>query len=70
MVNGVVTWVNNNIELPDSTTSPERSQGYVTFSIQPLPDCPPFQAINNVASIQFDYNEFIKTNTTNIVIEP
>jgi hypothetical protein len=70
MVDGVITWVNNNIELPDSTTSPERSQGYVTFSIQPLSDCPPFQAVNNRASIQFDYNEFINTNNTSIVIEP
>ncbi len=70
MVNGVVTWVNNNIELPDSTTNEEKSQGYVTFSIQPLPDCPPFQDVNNLASIQFDYNEFIKTNNTTIVIEP
>jgi len=70
LVDGKATWINNNIELPDSSSDILASEGYVSFSIQPLADCPPFQEVNNIASIQFDYNEFINTNRTSTVIEP
>ncbi|PWH87018.1 FG-GAP-like repeat-containing protein [Brumimicrobium oceani] len=70
VVNGKVTWINNNIELPDSTSNPEGSNGYVQFQIKPKQDLLPFQIINNDAEIQFDYNDFISTNNTEIIISP
>ncbi|RFC55549.1 FG-GAP-like repeat-containing protein [Brumimicrobium aurantiacum] len=70
IVNGKVTWINNNIELPDSTSNPEGSNGYVQFKIFPKQGLKPFQIINNDADIQFDYNDFIRTNNTEIMISP
>lgn len=70
IVNGKVTWINNNIELPDSTSNPEGSNGYVQFQIRPKQGLKPFQIINNDAEIQFDYNDFISTNNTEIIISP
>ncbi|WP_107038734.1 FG-GAP-like repeat-containing protein [Brumimicrobium mesophilum] len=70
VVNGKVTWINNNIELPDSTSNPEGSNGYVEFQIRSKKGLAPFQVINNDADIQFDYNDFITTNNTEIMISP
>ncbi len=70
IVKGKITWINNNIELPDSTSNPEGSNGYVQFQILPKKGLLPFQIIDNDANIQFDYNDFIKTNNTEIVISP
>ena len=61
-------WINRNIELPDSTSDPEGSQGYVTFSIRPKQNLPVYTMIENDAQIQFDYNEFIITNNTQIYV--
>ena len=65
--NGVVSWVNNNIELPDSTTDKEGSQGYVMFRIRAKKDLDSYTPVLNSAAIQFDYNEFILTNQTEII---
>ncbi len=70
IVDGVVQWVNRNIELPDSASDPEGSQGYVTFTIQPRKDLDIYTRIDNDARIQFDYNEFIVTNNTTIYVKP
>ena len=70
LMNGVVTWVNPKIELPDSSSNPESSQGYVTFKICPKANCKPYEVIHNKASIQFDYNAFIITNNTEITYTP
>jgi hypothetical protein len=70
VVNGVVQWVNRNIELPDSASDPEGSQGYVTFSIQPRENIDIYTLIENDAQIQFDYNDFIETNNTEIYVKP
>ncbi|MBL4704114.1 MAG: hypothetical protein JKY54_06315, partial [Flavobacteriales bacterium] len=66
--NGTLRWYNDNIELPDSTTNPEGSQGYVSFSIRPNKGLSRFESIENKAEIRFDYNEYITTNTTSILI--
>jgi len=68
LVNGVITWRNDHIELPDSTSDPEGSQGYVSFSILPRKGLSPYTVIENTADIQFDYNGYIRTNTTRIGI--
>ena len=52
------------IYLPDSTSNPEGSQGFVTFTIDMVPDLPLGTVIENKSSIYFDYNDPIVTNTS------
>ena len=61
---GKVIWINEEIELPDSATNEEESNGFVAFSILPRTGVLPYTLINNSAQIQFDRNKFIKTNNT------
>ncbi|MDA7502011.1 FG-GAP-like repeat-containing protein [Chitinophagales bacterium] len=70
IVNGEVTWINNKIALPDSTTNLIGSNGYVSFQIFPKADLHPFEVIENDALIQFDYNDYLRTNNTEIIISP
>ena len=51
------------ILLPDSTTNPEASQGFVTFRIRQNPDNPIGTVIQNKADIYFDFNPPVRTNT-------
>jgi len=53
----------NNIYLPDSLSDPMGSQGFVSFSIDPVPNLPDPTEVYNSASIYFDENPPIKTNT-------
>lgn len=59
----------NNIFLPDSLSDPLGSQGYVTYFISPKEDIPLQTEIQNTASIYFDSNPPIVTNTTNSIKE-
>jgi len=59
-----VTFNFENILLPDSTIDFVGSQGYVTYSIQTNDPVPEFTPIENTASIYFDFNPPIVTNTT------
>lgn len=52
------------IALPDSNVNVEGSQGFFTFDIQQKPDLPDGTLIENTASIVFDFNPPIVTNTT------
>ena len=65
---GVVRWVNENIELPDSATNEEESNGYVTFTISPKVGANPYTEVENTAHIQFDRNDYIVTNNTTAVV--
>jgi hypothetical protein len=58
-----VVFTFSNILLPDSTTNRDGSMGFVQFQIQQKPDKEGF-TIPNQASIYFDYNFPILTNTT------
>ncbi|MCE2712958.1 MAG: T9SS type A sorting domain-containing protein, partial [Cryomorphaceae bacterium] len=60
----VLEWTFNNINLPDSTTDLEGSNGFVTFHVEQVPDLSPGTEITNDADIYFDFNEPITTNTT------
>ncbi|MEM7036827.1 MAG: T9SS type A sorting domain-containing protein, partial [Bacteroidota bacterium] len=61
----------DNILLPDSLTDPVGSQGFVTFRVSQNPGNTPGTVIENTASIYFDFNPPIVTNTTeNVVTEP
>lgn len=54
----------SNIYLPDSISDPEGSQGYVDFTIQPIRPIEENTIVDNRASIYFDDNPPILTNTT------
>lgn len=51
------------IALPDSAASQEGSQGFFTFSMDQQPNLPTGSMIQNTASIIFDFNPPIITNT-------
>jgi len=51
------------IALPDSAANQEGSRGFVTFTIDQLPDLPNGTIIENSADIVFDFNPPIYTNT-------
>jgi uncharacterized repeat protein (TIGR01451 family) len=53
-----------NINLPDSTSNLEESQGFVMYSIKASEDILDWTEITNTASIYFDFNPPIVTNTT------
>lgn len=52
------------IYLPDSNVNEPASHGFVHYSIAQLPNLPNGTIINNSASIYFDYNAPVQTNTT------
>lgn len=66
------TWLNGNklsfnfpnIQLPDSATNNQASSGFIQYRIRPLSNLPNGTTIHNKASIYFDYNAPVVTNTT------
>ena len=54
----------SNIMLPDSNANEAASHGYVSYKIKALPNLAQGTQIKNTASIYFDFNEPIVTNTT------
>ena len=56
------------IYLPDSTTNFDASQGYVSYLISPKEGLAEETLIKNTASIYFDFNPPIVTNTTESVM--
>ena len=68
---GVLTFRFDNIMLPDSTADLEGSNGYFTYTVKVKTGTPVGSVINNTASIYFDYNEAVVTNTTvNTIVLP
>ncbi|MEJ8844662.1 T9SS type A sorting domain-containing protein [Lacibacter sp. H375] len=61
-------WVFNDIKLPDSTTNLTRSIGFIAFRIKPRNTVVTNDVIKNKASIYFDYNLPIVTNSADITI--
>lgn len=61
---GIAEFRFDNIMLPDSTTDEAGSSGYVTYMIHVKQGTPVGSVINNNASIYFDYNLPVVTNTT------
>ncbi len=53
-----------NIQLADSSTDFNGSQGFVQYRIKPLANLPAGTLIHNRASIYFDYNAPVETNTS------
>ena len=61
---GLVAWTFDPIILPDSGRDEPNSHGYITFSIQPRPGLPLGTVVRNSASIFFDFNAPVVTNST------
>lgn len=61
--NGWLTFTFANILLPDSTTNEPGSHGYVSFRVGQRPNLADWTLLENSASIYFDFNEPILTNT-------
>ena len=59
---GVLTWSFNPCYLPDSATSLQGSQGFITFSVHKKTNVPFGTAISNKAFVYFDYNQPVITN--------
>ncbi|MEO0310663.1 MAG: hypothetical protein RIQ89_320, partial [Bacteroidota bacterium] len=59
-----VSFFFNNINLIDSATNEAASKGFITFKIKPLNSIIPGNQVFNTASIFFDFNAPIVTNTT------
>ncbi len=62
--NGVVVFRFPGINLPDSASSQEGSQGFVKFRVSQRPDLSKGTAIQNSAAIYFDQNAPVITNQT------
>jgi uncharacterized repeat protein (TIGR01451 family) len=60
---GMLEFTFNDIQLPDSTSDPEGSQGFVSYRIEMLPELAQGSTIENTAYIFFDANPPIITNT-------
>ena len=60
---GILTFRFDNIMLPDSTTDEPASSGYFTYTVHVKHGTPVGSVINNNASIYFDYNLPVLTNT-------
>jgi hypothetical protein len=60
---GILTWIFNPLYLPDSNANEPESKGFVMFRVKKKPNLPLNTIISNTASIYFDYNAPIVTNT-------
>lgn len=60
---GIAEWTFDNILLPDSNVNLEGSQGFLSFTMDQLPNNPVGTRIENSADIYFDYNDPVLTNT-------
>ncbi|MCE7921634.1 MAG: T9SS C-terminal target domain-containing protein [Haliscomenobacteraceae bacterium CHB4] len=60
---GILTFIFQNIQLPDSNVNEPSSRGFVQFKVQQKPDLPDGTMIENRAGIYFDFNEPVITNT-------
>jgi len=61
---GYLTFTFNNILLPDSNINEPASHGYISYRIKRRTDVPVGTQFKNTASIYFDFNPPIHTNTT------
>lgn len=64
-VGNQVNWIFEDIQLPPSVANTNIGKGYITFQIKPLSGFAVGDIIPNTASIYFDFNPPIITNTFN-----
>ena len=65
---GRLVFVFDNILLPDSTTNEVKSHGFFRYRIQHKENLPEYTYIQNFASIYFDFNPPIVTNTVESIL--
>jgi len=58
-----LTWRFNNIQLPPSEENTQIGHGYITYRVKPQPGYAVGDIIPNAASIYFDFNPAVETNT-------
>jgi len=63
ITNNVCTWKFADINLPDSNRNEPGSHGFITYQLKPSAGVALGDTIKNAASIYFDFNLPIKTNT-------
>lgn len=68
--NKYLTWTFENILLPDSNNNEPQSHGYISYRIKPKSSIAESDTIRNSASIYFDYNLPVKTNTQLTIVRP
>ncbi len=67
----VIKFLFKDINLPDSSSNVDASQGYVIFTVKMKPSLPNGTRIENRAAIYFDFNTPVITNTAvNTIHEP
>ncbi|MBK9148036.1 MAG: T9SS type A sorting domain-containing protein [Flavobacteriales bacterium] len=66
---GIVRFIFNNIQLPDSNVNEPASHGLVQFRIKPHLPIAPVTVIENIASIFFDFNPPVITEPSVLVAE-
>jgi hypothetical protein len=64
---GVLRFIFERIMLPDSTSDPLGSQGFVRFTVRHRPALPEATEVHNHAAIYFDLNPPIITNTVLVI---
>ncbi len=67
--NRIITFMHQNIYLPDSATDPLGSHGYVRYRIKPKQTLLPKTEIRNFADIYFDFNAPVRTDTALSIVE-
>ncbi|MDB5283700.1 MAG: hypothetical protein JWO06_2775 [Bacteroidota bacterium] len=60
---GILTWTFNPLRLADSIADPEGSKGFIMFQVKKKKNIPVGSSISNTASVYFDYNSAVVTNT-------
>ncbi len=69
-ITGKLSFQFDNILLPDSSTNEIESHGYINYFINHFPDVEDSTFITNTASIFFDFNAPIITNTVENILVP
>jgi uncharacterized repeat protein (TIGR01451 family) len=62
-------WTFDGINLPDATTDEPGSHGWVEFTVAPMPGSASGTVVQNNATIFFDYNAPITTNTVVTILD-
>lgn len=68
LIHRILSFYFDPIALPYKSIDEVRSNGYLNYSIKSLSNAPLKSKINNDASIYFDFNKPIKTNTTSHIL--
>lgn len=67
--NGVLSFIFQDINLPDSTSDEAASHGFASFEITPSSDLVLGESVANIAGIYFDYNEPVITEPAVFTVE-